>query len=549
MKKRQSLIVILFLLSAIFNTIGQSIDDYKNWTLSVEKEIPNLDIEKLERRSNLHHTISTNLLSDKFFIAFYKKPFNQLNREDKAKLLVKIRKLAGKKSAAKNGWQKRLSFYLSGALNSQNAKSTMQMLERLKLLRTEYNLFIVNHGKNNGVKSRRVSSFLGRYSYLLPAEIENVKSISKQAHTLKNDNELLKKVDKYLVLSKDLNSLGKLKNFKHDNRWLFEYASYKVKSQATSKVVAYEKSIIDFLIKKEIKKIEETNSKDITIPQLKDWERSTLEPLGRYYTPTYKEYRGLYMRKKASVIIANHKQIEQQISRCVTIKELNTYTNWLFSEVNDVEEIKHMIVLRDIRKAQINGKKSPPELNYSVLNSKKHVLIKTFTDIKIYEPIKVDKNDLFHIELKNRSNGNKITIYGFEMESTIVNIDVVNAIDFEILINEIKNKATFTYKTCIEKDSNVRYEFISSIKNKISFNKKDNRISITFYDSLDAMTAMIDINTDLSFTCDNSNSKIFHTNLKCLKLSSCTGKKSEARVDENEDNGFKICDICSKVDF
>lgn len=175
-------------------------------------------------------------------------------------------------------------------------------------------------------------------------------------------------------------------------------------------------------------------------------------------------------------------------------------------------------------------------VNYSHLSLESNELKKHFTNNNDYFSGGSSEYPYFQGKL----SGSYIKFY--RSTSTTCVIDLKSQQDYNSLIKEIQNNASFRYKYNTSYQEPVVYNYETSNGSKIRFDLTQMRISIEYPS---AISSLMDQNFGITpvFVCLSEDAYAFHTNLRCEGLGNCQSKIAETNVREAKKNNFNICNL------
>lgn len=178
------------------------------------------------------------------------------------------------------------------------------------------------------------------------------------------------------------------------------------------------------------------------------------------------------------------------------------------------------------------------EINYSLLNT-------TSTNFKNY----LSNNDDYfsggseqHPYYQGKIDSKYIKFYN--TTGVIAVIDFKSKREFLQLVKQIQNNALFNYKVCPDYNSQITYNYKTSMGNSLRFNFNEMRISLEFPSKINNF---LEENGDLlpGFVCLSDDAYAFHTNIKCEGLGNCNEKIAQTDIREAKKYGYRYCEICT----
>ncbi|MCL6267185.1 hypothetical protein [Flagellimonas myxillae] len=200
--------LIFYLASYDQSLHAQSCQELESWTQVIENEFPSVKTKSPRSGSPVYNAIRFNLLSDKFFIPMFGKPFEKLGKLKKFAIAVKITKC---KKKPKYPVSQRLDWYMWGVLNQEKAyNDAIKEVATIRELRKEFPV-ILNKINSPLVTYEDLEGFSNlvetEFQRLLPSEINRLEQAIEKQYAKASKNSIAQSLDS---VNKEVDSFEKL---------------------------------------------------------------------------------------------------------------------------------------------------------------------------------------------------------------------------------------------------------------------------------------------------------------------------------------------------
>ncbi|TYA74858.1 hypothetical protein [Seonamhaeicola marinus] len=352
-----SLLFLLFLTSNL--SFSQKREVLENWVKKVEMEFPeiswNSTQSKLRSGSYKYNLIRHHLLSDKFFVPVFDKPFDEMSPQKRNKAAAKIN---GYKRKGKYPWANRLDWYLWGVLNQprayNNAVKEVQHLrqnrkdiaETISLIRSEN----LDYDRLSAIKYG-VSS---KYRKLLPSETKYLNNIIDEYEIIIANKSLIAKSKSLNHLNASFESVYKLESFRNQNSRMFNSASYQVQSEINTLIKDRKEFIISSLARTRRERLNSEDFNTKTIAQVNSVLTQLNSSFKKYnYLPDVKSVFDLYTQKKTTYTSSKSEFITKKAKTIYSPKALSSLLTQYTSNTNQNSAITSLTNYINLRKKAI----------------------------------------------------------------------------------------------------------------------------------------------------------------------------------------------------
>lgn len=339
MKYPLILLVVIFFASI---TSAQKTEDLEEWVNSVEIAFPEIYQSKegsnLRSGSHKYDLIRYNLLSDKYFVPIFGKPFDEISELRRKKISLKLRGLERKRVAKSNDlkypWAKRLDWYMWGVFNQSGAyNQSVEEVKALRTLRQTYKETIQMLNSDNisfdflAGEERQVAS---KYKKLLPNEVTSLELLIKNRKERIANRTLLAQAEELKSLDNSYSSLVKFNNFSNKYSILFSNASTDVRKQVNAQLEAQIILALGHNAKLETERLSEMDVSELNT--FSDSFNKKYRQFARY--EEVKAVNAQIQRAKISQVISQLNRLEQQVAAAQNIQDLTILEQQFLSLIN-----------------------------------------------------------------------------------------------------------------------------------------------------------------------------------------------------------------------
>lgn len=351
---------------------SQNAENVEKWLYSVEKEFPEIDrassTSTLRSGMPKYNRIRFNLLSDRYFVPVFGKPFDKLGALKKNLIARKFTKLKRQKkfgvNEIKHPWAKRLDWYMSGVFIQPTAYNTaIKEVISLRKIRQQYNTTIQNIQKDKidfDYLSSEKTMITSNYTKLLPSEIDLLKKLIDEKEGNVANKALVENANKLKILDNSFTSLAKLKSFLKDNLMIHRSANQETRDRVFNQNETKTNQILDYLVKIEIE-----NLSSLSISELNNFHKAFYAKFSDFNTFAYKQVKGVENQiktAKTKKVIAQIKDIESKI-------ELTENGNDLFK----LEQLYLSFIHQSNEPKIVNLNKTVANRKITIINEKKRI--------------------------------------------------------------------------------------------------------------------------------------------------------------------------------
>ncbi|MEG3659450.1 hypothetical protein V5097_18705 [Arenibacter palladensis] len=425
MKKPIYFLFIAFNSYFCHTVFSQNCDSLEEWNTIIEKEFPELNTSRLRSGSEKSNRILYNLYSDKYFIPFANKSFENINSIWGNSKWKKLRNCRSKKkySTLKHiGWLNQ--FALEPLWNKRVTDKVRTNIIELNKTRSLYNEIISK--LNSGIVAfdeliKYKAYATKEFRMLMPSEIETFLRSIKTKETSISNSTIIASANEYANKKIDINNLQQLYNFRMSNSLVYDRADESTRKKANEIVNHRIKEFLDTLVPLEQKKLYQIQSLDKV--------ESFYLNFNKYFSnfTNYSNVKALnndILEKKTAIIVGQSDAIHNKIAQSSNIEELNAIESVYLSRINQKQAT--IVSLKNSLKSRAEFIKRK-EREIAINKEKKQKAFNDFADKRISEI----KNLRQLLKIKYESN-----LPTFENLQSIL-------VDFT---NTINNDATYNVK-------------------------------------------------------------------------------------------------------
>ncbi|MEE9406972.1 MAG: hypothetical protein V3V28_02735 [Polaribacter sp.] len=382
---------------------AQSCQELETWTRLVEHEFPSVESKSVRSGSLIYNSIRFNLLSDKYFIPVFGKPFEKVGKLKKFSIKVKLTKC---KKKPKFPVSKRLDWYMWGVFSQERAyNDAVKEVVLLRQLRNELPS-ILTKINSPMVTNDDLEDFAKivetKFQRLLPSEINKLEKAIEKQYTIASKNQLTLAINSLKKEEASFDKLMIISKFKTDNELLLKKLDQDTRHNFFKKLAYLKTKTISELVE-----LEEMLLPNISAVTFQDYaaintiiDRFTTNWYPYSNLPRVEKLRNYYFELKTLLIAVNHREVIQQIINTNTLQGFkNTQEaifKYTFSSDQIILDIKSAIVLK-YRQLQLLLRIASDEVqskSYSMATRKK--LLNSVKQIQKYERVSIEGKNLIN---------------------------------------------------------------------------------------------------------------------------------------------------------
>lgn len=335
MKKSIYFLLIAFNSYFCHTVFSQNCDSLEEWNTIIEKEFPELNTSRVRSGSEKSNRILYNLYSDKYFIPFANKSFENSNSIWGTSKWKKLRNCRSKKkySTLKHiGWLNQ--FALEPLWNKRVTDKVKANIIELNKTRSQYNEIIskLNSGMVSFDELNKYKAYATKeFRMLMPSEIETFLSLIKTKETSISNSTIIASANEYANKKIDINNLQQLYNFQMSNSLVYDRADESTRKNANEIVNNRIKVFLEVLVPVEQKKLNQIQSLDKV--------ESFYLNFNKHFSnfSNYSNVKALnndILEKKTAIIVGQSDAIKTKIAQSLNLEELNGIESTYLTRIN-----------------------------------------------------------------------------------------------------------------------------------------------------------------------------------------------------------------------
>ncbi|MBX3239787.1 MAG: hypothetical protein KIT80_21060 [Chitinophagaceae bacterium] len=247
-----TLIVALFIFSAGTSLKAQNCSDLEYWSEVIRKEFPDVNISEVRSGSDMCRRIWYCLYSDKYFIPFAGKPYDEVNEGGRMRRWKKVRGCVQKKKYVNDKYMSWIHWIGKDPLSIKRIADEMgPRISEQRKLRTEYAVSTrsLEAGDHDFGKFREYEKMLQReFSFLSIAEIRTFSELIKNKKATAACRELVARAEMTGSLSNALTTINELQRFNSVNYEIYNLADNAARDKAATIIESKKRLVIQSLM-------------------------------------------------------------------------------------------------------------------------------------------------------------------------------------------------------------------------------------------------------------------------------------------------------------
>lgn len=515
MKKFLFCTVLILIISSLN---AQNCSSIEEWKKIVYSEFPNINIKRDARLGTMmHKRLMFNLYSDKYFVPFAGKPFDELSDGGRMSRWKRFRVCHQKKKYVGDEFVQWVNNTADSPFSKIRLKEpTKQKVKEARALRNDYNrqLQLIQSGQLSSMELEQLfNSVDNKFGMLFPSELKVIKSVIKQNKSKAANKSVTALISQINSFSNNFTDLDRLGQFKSKNYPFYQNAD----AESINNVEKVRLQKLNSLLKELVEKERKDFAKPLNIKGFNEFIKQFDSKFAGYKNnESVKKLNQEIIDRKTNHIANNSDDVNRIIKILTTVDQIKKvraeYLNYVDKSrptisnlIKNLENQENNIILlakkeRELfnelinrRKGIANGLISESSSLRRVLESKYNTQLPTFEELRnfLYSYLLLAKSSDGKYKVRDAESFiREVERFGYYRKNT------ENISDYERFID--KNGFTIKALSILEtrEGISIDFEIDKPSKDIIELYQKDLRGQFRNYNELHINPEKIPTNSD-----------------------------------------------------